>query len=187
MKIILSAMALCPATATASAQIGSSQNSLLSEDTVKVSDYVWAIMGWPNIGIVVGEDELTFVEPDKTLISGDAVQNKVVPNIYGDGGTLSRWIAVLDEVEKLGAAHVMPTHSAVGDGSLAAKEKAFIVDLRARARQTPAALSSESPEPTEPGRGRAVSGFFPEFGHRPGPGQSIAPFPCRLESRKMDG
>jgi glyoxylase-like metal-dependent hydrolase (beta-lactamase superfamily II) len=78
-------------------------------------------------------DELNFVEPDKTLISGDVVQNKVVPNIYGDGGTPSSWIAVLDQVEKLGAAHVLPTHSPVGDGSLVAKEKAFIVDLRTRA------------------------------------------------------
>lgn len=66
-------------------------------------------------------DELTFVLPDKTLISGDVVQNKVVPNIFGDGGTPSSWIAVLDEVEKLGAEHVMPTHSPVGDGSLVAK------------------------------------------------------------------
>ena len=32
-------------------------------------------------------DELTFVEPDGTLVSGDVVQNKVVPNIFGDGGT----------------------------------------------------------------------------------------------------
>ncbi len=234
------------------------QNPLVTEDAVKVSDHVWAIMGWPNIGIVVGEnatlvvdtglgprngatvakvakrlapnnklylttthfhpehaagdagfppgtilirdkvqqdemdkhgqemiqlfsgrntqwkellanvklrapdktfdkdlkldlgggvtarllwfggahtkgDELTFVEPDKTLISGDVVQNKVVPNIYGEGGPPSSWIAVLDEIEKLGAAHVLPTHSAVGDGSLVAKEKAFIVDLRTRA------------------------------------------------------
>jgi glyoxylase-like metal-dependent hydrolase (beta-lactamase superfamily II) len=68
-------------------------------------------------------DELTFVEPDKTLISGDVVQNKVVPNIYGDGGTPSGWIAVHDQVERLGAAHVLPTHSPVGDGSLVAKER----------------------------------------------------------------
>src|SRR5580692_211803 len=27
---------------------------LLGEDTVKVSDHVWAIMGFPNIGIVIG-------------------------------------------------------------------------------------------------------------------------------------
>ncbi len=78
-------------------------------------------------------DELTFVLPDKTLISGDVVQNKVVPNIYGDGGTPSSWIAVLDQVEKLGAEHVLPTHSPAGDGSLVANEKAFIVDLRTRA------------------------------------------------------
>jgi glyoxylase-like metal-dependent hydrolase (beta-lactamase superfamily II) len=29
-------------------------------------------------------DELTFVEPDRTLISGDVVQNKTMPNIFGD-------------------------------------------------------------------------------------------------------
>jgi hypothetical protein len=50
-----------------------------------------------------------------------------------DGGTPSSWIAVLDQVEKLGAAHVLPTHSPVGDGSLVGREKAFIVDLRTRA------------------------------------------------------
>jgi glyoxylase-like metal-dependent hydrolase (beta-lactamase superfamily II) len=258
MKIIVSLVALCLVTAVASGQNPPMQDPVVNEKTVKVSDHVWAIMGWPNIGIVVGEnatlvvdtglgqrngatvakvakglapknklylttthfhpehaggacgfpagtvlirpqvqqgemdkhgeemihlfasrndrwrellidvklpppdqtfekdlkldlgggvtarllwfggahtkgDELTFVEPDKTLISGDVVQNKVVPRIAGDGGTPSSWIAVLDEVEKLGAARVLPTHSPVGDGSLVAKEKAFIVDLRTRA------------------------------------------------------
>ena len=78
-------------------------------------------------------DELIFVEPDKTLISGDVVQNKVVPNIFRDGGTPSSWIAVLDQLERLGALHVLPDHSAIGDGSLVGKEKAFITDLRTRA------------------------------------------------------
>src|ERR1700689_1180027 len=63
-------------------------------------------------------DELTFVEPDRTLVSGDVVQNKVVPNIYGNGGTPASWIAVMDQVAKLGAVHVLPDHSAVADGSL---------------------------------------------------------------------
>ena len=75
-------------------------------------------------------DELIFVEPDKTLISGDVVQNKVVPNIFRDGGTPSSWIAVLGQVEKLGALHVLPDHSAIGDGSLIRQEKAFITYLR---------------------------------------------------------
>ena len=258
MKTIVSLGLLCIMAATAHAQTDADRNKPLGEDTLKVSDHVWQIVGWPNIGIVVGEkatlvvdtglgprngatvarvakrlapdnklylttthfhpehaggvagfpdgtilirpkvqqdemdkhgeemiklfssrnekwkelladaklrapdktfdkeleldlgggvkarllwfggahtkgDELTFVLPDKTLISGDVVQNKVVPNIYGDGGTPSSWIAVLDELEKLGAEHVLPTHSPAGDGSLVAKEKAFIVDLRTRA------------------------------------------------------
>jgi glyoxylase-like metal-dependent hydrolase (beta-lactamase superfamily II) len=78
-------------------------------------------------------DELILVTPDKTLISGDVVQNKVVPNIFGDGGTPASWIAVLDKVQSLGAAHILPDHSAIGDGSLVAQDRAFIADLRARA------------------------------------------------------
>ena len=38
------------------------QNPLLGENTVKVSDHVWAIMGWPNIGIVVGENATLVVD-----------------------------------------------------------------------------------------------------------------------------
>jgi glyoxylase-like metal-dependent hydrolase (beta-lactamase superfamily II) len=78
-------------------------------------------------------DELTFVEPDGTLVSGDVVQNKVVPNIFGDGGTPSSWLAVLDKIAALNVRHVLPDHSAPGDGSLVSKERAFISDLQTRA------------------------------------------------------
>ena len=78
-------------------------------------------------------DELTFVEPDRTLISGDVVQNKVVPGIFRDGGTPSSWLAVLDKVAALNALHVLPDHSAPGDGTMVAQEKQFISDLRNRA------------------------------------------------------
>jgi glyoxylase-like metal-dependent hydrolase (beta-lactamase superfamily II) len=245
-------------TALASVTVHAQQNPLLGEDTVKVSDHVWAIMGFPDIGIVVGSratlvvdtglgprngataarvaaklsapnaklylttthfhpehaagdagfpagtilvrnavqqqemdlhgkamveqfsrnarwtellkdvnlrppdviytdeakidlgggvaarllwfggahtkgDELIFVEPDRTLISGDVVQNKTVPNIFGDGGTPGSWLVVLDKIAALNALHVLPDHSAPGDGSLVAQEKAFIGDLRTRA------------------------------------------------------
>jgi hypothetical protein len=40
--------------ALATAAAWGQQNPLLSEDTVKISDHVWAIMGFPNIAIVVG-------------------------------------------------------------------------------------------------------------------------------------
>ena len=78
-------------------------------------------------------DELTLVEPDATLVSGDVVQNKVVPNIFREGGTPASWIAVLDKLSTLNVRHVLPDHSAPGDGSLIAKERAFIDDLQTRA------------------------------------------------------
>jgi glyoxylase-like metal-dependent hydrolase (beta-lactamase superfamily II) len=75
-------------------------------------------------------DQLTLIEPDRTLISGDVVQNKVVPSIFRDGGTPSSWLAVLDRIAALNARHVLPTHSAPGDGSLVALQKRFMTDLR---------------------------------------------------------
>jgi glyoxylase-like metal-dependent hydrolase (beta-lactamase superfamily II) len=78
-------------------------------------------------------DELIFVEPGRTLISGDVVQNKTVPNIAADGGTPASWLAVLDKIAALNALHVLPDHSAPGDGSLVVQEKAFMTDLRTRA------------------------------------------------------
>jgi glyoxylase-like metal-dependent hydrolase (beta-lactamase superfamily II) len=78
-------------------------------------------------------DELTFVEPDRTLVSGDVVQNQTMPNIFGDGGTPATWLAVLDKVEALNAAHVLPDHSPPGDGSLVAAEQSLISEIRTRA------------------------------------------------------
>lgn len=78
-------------------------------------------------------DELIFVEGDDTLISGDVVQNKTMPMIFGDGGTPRSWLAVLDKVATLPVKHVLPDHSAPGDGSLVASEKELIQHIRSRA------------------------------------------------------
>jgi glyoxylase-like metal-dependent hydrolase (beta-lactamase superfamily II) len=78
-------------------------------------------------------DELTFVKPDRTLVSGDVVQNKTMPNIFGDGGTPATWLAVLDKVAALNATHVLPDHSAPGDGSLVAAERDLIKGIQTRA------------------------------------------------------
>jgi glyoxylase-like metal-dependent hydrolase (beta-lactamase superfamily II) len=78
-------------------------------------------------------DELTFVEPDRTLVSGDVVQNKIIPGIFGDGGTPATWLAVLDKVEALNAAHILPDHSAPGDGSLVGAERDLIAGIQTRA------------------------------------------------------
>ena len=93
-------------------------------------------------------DELTFVEPDRTLISGDVVQNKTMPNIYGDGGTPASWLAVLDKVAALNAAHVLPDHSAPGSGSLVAEEIELISEIRTRAL----ALKRQGASPDDAGK-----------------------------------
>ncbi len=123
----------------------SAQNKeLLADVTLRTPDVLFDAEAAVDLGGVTARllwfggahtkgDELTFVEPDGTLVSGDVVQNKVVPNIYGDGGTPASWIAVLDKISALNVQHVLPDHSAPGDGSLVAKERAFIADLQARA------------------------------------------------------
>jgi glyoxylase-like metal-dependent hydrolase (beta-lactamase superfamily II) len=78
-------------------------------------------------------DELIFVEPDRTLVSGDVVQNKTMPNIADDGGTPSTWLAVLDKIAALNSAHILPDHSAPGDGSLVAAERNLITEIRTKA------------------------------------------------------
>jgi glyoxylase-like metal-dependent hydrolase (beta-lactamase superfamily II) len=78
-------------------------------------------------------DELTLVEPDRTLISGDVVQNQTIPNIFGDGGTPASWLAVLKKVSALDIAHILPDHSAPGDGSLVAAEVSLISEIRDKA------------------------------------------------------
>jgi len=103
-----------------------------SEAQVDLGGGVHARLLWFG-GAHTKGDELTLVEPDGTLVSGDVVQNKVVPNIYGDGGTPSSWLAVLDKIAALNVRHVLPDHSAPGDGSLVAAERSFIADVRTRA------------------------------------------------------
>lgn len=77
-------------------------------------------------------DELILVDPDRTLITGDIVQNKVVPAVSSSGGSFASWLTVLDRLMPLQPRVVVPTHSKVGDGSLIAAEAAFIRDMQGR-------------------------------------------------------
>jgi glyoxylase-like metal-dependent hydrolase (beta-lactamase superfamily II) len=93
---------------------------------------VTARLLWYGAGHTKG-DELIFVEPDSTLIPGDIVQDKIVPRVNSGEGTPQGWLAILDKIAPLKPRYVIPDHGALGDGSLIAKERAFIVDLQSRA------------------------------------------------------
>ena len=103
-----------------------------SEATIDLGGGVTARLLWLG-GAHTRGDELTLVEPDHTLISGDVVQNKTMPNIFGDDGTPTEWLATLDKVAMLNVAHVLPDHSAPGDGSLVEAERELIVAIRTQA------------------------------------------------------
>jgi glyoxylase-like metal-dependent hydrolase (beta-lactamase superfamily II) len=77
-------------------------------------------------------DELIFVVEDSVLISGDIVQDKIVPNIPSADASVKGWLAILDQLEPLHPRLVVPDHGALGDGSLIAKERTFLGDLQNR-------------------------------------------------------
>jgi len=78
-------------------------------------------------------DELIFVKEDSVLISGDIVQDKIVPNMPNAESSPKNWIAILDKLDALKPRFVVPDHGDLGDGSLIGKERAFLVNIQARA------------------------------------------------------
>ena len=78
-------------------------------------------------------DELVDVEPDSALISGDVVQNKVVPNLPDDNASMRGWVDVLTALRPMKFRYIVPDHSAPGDGSLVEANYQFFSQLQARA------------------------------------------------------
>jgi glyoxylase-like metal-dependent hydrolase (beta-lactamase superfamily II) len=95
---------------------------------------VTARLMWLGAGHTKG-DELIMVEPDSTLISGDIVQSKMVPSIYGDGGTPASWLAVLDKLAPMHPRFIVPDHGELGDESLISKERDFLNEVGMRTIQ----------------------------------------------------
>jgi glyoxylase-like metal-dependent hydrolase (beta-lactamase superfamily II) len=77
-------------------------------------------------------DEMIFVEQDRVLIPGDIVQDKIVPNMPNADASVKNWLAILDQLEPLQPRFIVPDHGVLGDGSLIAKERAFLLDLQTR-------------------------------------------------------
>jgi glyoxylase-like metal-dependent hydrolase (beta-lactamase superfamily II) len=77
-------------------------------------------------------DELIMVEPDSLLLSGDIVQDKIVPSIPSADGSVKSWLTILDQLEPLKPRFVVPDHGALGDGSLIGKERSLLLDLQTR-------------------------------------------------------
>ena len=95
---------------------------------------VTARLMWLGAGHTKG-DELIMVEPDSALISGDIVQSKMAPSIYGDGGTPASWLRVLDKLAPMHPRYIVPDHGELGDESLIWKERDFLNEVGVRTIQ----------------------------------------------------
>lgn len=78
-------------------------------------------------------DEMVEVEPDSALISGDIVQNKMVPNLPDDNASMKGWLNILSQLRPMKFKYIVPDHGALGDGSLIESDFQFFSQLQSRA------------------------------------------------------
>jgi glyoxylase-like metal-dependent hydrolase (beta-lactamase superfamily II) len=74
-----------------------------------------------------------FVEGDRVLFAGDVVMNNsfVAAN---QNSSVKAWLAAFDAFEAMGPRTVVPSHGAVGDGSLIPTQRTVMQTIAARAR-----------------------------------------------------
>ena len=93
-------------------------------------------------------DEMIDVEPDSTLIPGDIVQNKLVPNAPDDHSSVKGWVQILAQLRPMHFKYIVPDHGTLGDGSLIEEDYQFLSQLQARAL----ALKSQGKSADEAGQ-----------------------------------
>jgi glyoxylase-like metal-dependent hydrolase (beta-lactamase superfamily II) len=78
-------------------------------------------------------DEMIDVKPDSALISGDIVQNKMVPNLPDENASMKGWVDILAQLRPMKFKFIVPDHGALGDGSLIEQDFQFFSELQKRA------------------------------------------------------
>src|SRR5260370_468997 len=79
-------------------------------------------------------DMLIFVQEDSVLLPGDIVQQKIFPTMPNEDSSVKNWLAILDQLQALNPRVIVPDHgAALTDVSEIGKERAYLLDLRARA------------------------------------------------------
>jgi glyoxylase-like metal-dependent hydrolase (beta-lactamase superfamily II) len=81
-------------------------------------------------------DMLIFVEEDGVLLPGDIVEKNLFPIMPNEDASVKGWLAILDKLETLKPRVIVPDHGApVTDASEIGKERAYLLDLQARASE----------------------------------------------------
>ena len=84
-------------------------------------------------------DTMVFVPEDHVLIAGDVVMKDRFLVFVSPESSLDTWITVLQDLEPLQPRHIVPSHGALGDGSLLATQRTYLERVQARVRELRAA------------------------------------------------
>jgi glyoxylase-like metal-dependent hydrolase (beta-lactamase superfamily II) len=79
-------------------------------------------------------DTAMFVEEDRVLFAGDVVMNQSFL-AASPVSSMNAWLAAFDTFDRMGPRVIVPSHGAVGDGSLVADNRAIMQAVQARARE----------------------------------------------------
>jgi glyoxylase-like metal-dependent hydrolase (beta-lactamase superfamily II) len=77
-------------------------------------------------------DQLVFLPEERILFPGDLVENRFLPIFPDEDAVGSRWLGLLDHIEALDPAILVPGHGAIGDLGLVEELRAYLSEVRAR-------------------------------------------------------
>jgi len=77
-------------------------------------------------------DIAVFVEPDRVLVAGDLVMMGL-PQFTAPTARIATWLGSLDKFDALKPVRIVPSHGAMGDASMIATYRSFLMTVRDRA------------------------------------------------------
>jgi glyoxylase-like metal-dependent hydrolase (beta-lactamase superfamily II) len=77
-------------------------------------------------------DQLVFLPEQRILFPGDLVENRFLPIFPDEDAVGGRWLALLERIEALDPAVIVPGHGAVGDLGLVDELRTYLTDVRGR-------------------------------------------------------
>jgi glyoxylase-like metal-dependent hydrolase (beta-lactamase superfamily II) len=77
-------------------------------------------------------DQLVFLPQERILFAGDLVENRFLPIFPDEDAIGSCWLGLLDRIETLDPAVVVPGHGAVGDLGLVEELRTYLLGVRER-------------------------------------------------------
>lgn len=80
-------------------------------------------------------DTVAWVEDDRVLFAGDIVMNGTFVAFASPYSSVKAWLAALDRLEPLDPARIVPSHGGIGDASLIANDKAYLLAVQRRTRE----------------------------------------------------